>query len=161
MDILTTLFGSKSDVTLLQECARAVLVFVYGLGLMRLSGRRTFGKWSALDIVVSVIVGSSLSRVLTANAPLWSTLAAMAVLIALHWAAAKAAASSEWWSRLLEGRPVVLARDGEVQEQARLRYSISQVDLLEALHEKGLTAIEQAAFITLEPNGKLTVAPAK
>jgi uncharacterized membrane protein YcaP (DUF421 family) len=161
MDILTTLFGSKNDVTLLQECARAVLVFAYGILLMRLSGRRTFGKWSALDIVVSVIVGSTLSRVLTASVPLWPTLAAMALLIALHWAAAKASAKSEWWSRLLEGQPVMLSTDGKIDERARLSYSISRIDLLEALHQKGLTSIEQTSFITIEPNGKLAVVPAK
>jgi hypothetical protein len=161
MDILTALFGSKNDVTLLQECARAVLVFVYGIVLMRLSGRRTFGKWSALDIVVSVIVGSTLSRVLTASVPLWPTLAAMAVLIALHWLAAKAAAKSDWWSRFLEGPPIVLATDGKVDEEARLSYSISRADLLEALHQKGLTGIEQTSSITIEPNGKLTIVSAK
>jgi hypothetical protein len=64
MEILTALFGSKNDVTFLQECARAVFVFIYGIVLMR-----TFGKWSTLDIVVSVIVGSTLSRVLTASVP--------------------------------------------------------------------------------------------
>ena len=36
---LDTLFGTGRDLTLWQECARAVLIFAYGLLLMRLSGR--------------------------------------------------------------------------------------------------------------------------
>lgn len=158
MDISAALFGSKNDVTLLQEFARAVLIFVYGLALMRLSGRRTFGKWAALDIVVSVVVGSSLSRALTGNAPLWPTLAAITVLMILHWAAAKLVARSEGWSHLLEGQSVLLVNEGRVQENTRLGYSISRADLLEALHDKGLSTIEEASFIMIEPNGKLTVA---
>ncbi len=58
------------QVTVAQECARAVLVLAYGLTLVRLSGRGAFGKWSALDIIVSIMVGSTLSRALTGSAPL-------------------------------------------------------------------------------------------
>ena len=50
MELLTALFGAKDHVSLFQECARAVLIFFYGLVLLRLSGRRTFGHWSALGL---------------------------------------------------------------------------------------------------------------
>lgn len=61
----TLLFGSLGHVSWLQECARAAVIFAYGLVLVRVAGRRVFGKWAALDIIVSVIVGSNLSRALT------------------------------------------------------------------------------------------------
>ena len=32
-----------------------------------------FGRWSALDIVLAIITGSSLSRARTGSAPLWGT----------------------------------------------------------------------------------------
>lgn len=50
-----------------QDCARAVLVFICGLVLVRIAGRRVFGQWSALEIVVSIIIGSNLSRALTGS----------------------------------------------------------------------------------------------
>ena len=40
--MLDAIFGGMKDLTLAQECARAVLVFFYGLVMLRLSGRRTF-----------------------------------------------------------------------------------------------------------------------
>ena len=40
---LDNLFGVTGQVTWAQECARAVLIFVYGLALVRLAGRRVFG----------------------------------------------------------------------------------------------------------------------
>ena len=51
----TTAFGQTSHVSVLQECARAVLIFAYGLLLVRVAGRRIFGKWAAIDIIVSII----------------------------------------------------------------------------------------------------------
>lgn len=98
----TYLFGPQGHPLWWQECARAALIFAYGLALVRIAGRRVFGKWSALDIIVSVIVGSNLSRALTGSAPLFGTLAATTLLMALHWVLAqgrRAPAGSPTWSR--------------------------------------------------------------
>src|SRR3954469_13579004 len=106
------LFGVTGQVAWAQECARAVLIFGYGLALVRVAGRRVFGKWAALDIIVSIVVGSNLSRALTGNAALLGTLAATTLLMALHWLLAHAAARSSRLSSLLEGPAIELARDG-------------------------------------------------
>ena len=78
---------------------------------------RVFGKWSALDIIVSIMVGSNLSRALTGSAPLVGTLAATTLLMALHWVLAQLA-----------------ARD----RSTMLWDSISEHDLQEALREHGV-----------------------
>lgn len=152
-----TLFGTGRDLTLWQECARAVLIFTYGLLLMRLSGRRTFGKWSALDIVVSIMLGSSLSRALTGSAPLFGTMAASAVLVLLHWLLAQGAARSPGLARLVEGAAIDLGQAGRLDEAARLRQSVSAADLDEALRQTGVDSVGETARITLEPSGKITV----
>jgi len=74
-----TIFGAKDSVGAGQEAARAVIVFLAGWGMIRLFGRRAFGRWSALDIVVAIVVGSNLSRTLTGSAPLGGTLLATTV----------------------------------------------------------------------------------
>ena len=79
------------------------MIFVFGLALVRLAGRRVFGKWAALDIVVSIIIGSNLSRALTGNAPLWGTLAGTALLMALHWLLAKRSCDRNAFRRSLRG----------------------------------------------------------
>ena len=57
MDWGTRLFGGTGHVNWIQESGRAILLFTYGLAAVRLVGRRVFGKWAALDIIVSVGVG--------------------------------------------------------------------------------------------------------
>jgi len=100
---MDAIFGVQNDVSTVQECARAVLVFFYGLLLLRLSGRRTFGNFSALDVIVSVIVGSALARAMTGSAPLAGTLAASAVLVALHVLLSKLVARRPRMSHFVEG----------------------------------------------------------
>jgi uncharacterized membrane protein YcaP (DUF421 family) len=157
---MDALFGTEHNITLAQECARAVLVFAYGLIMLRLSGRRTFARWSALDIITSIIVGSALSRVITASVPMGATLAAIAVLVALHLALAHAVARSSWLSRLVEGGSVTLAKNGELDESRRRRHMISKSDLAEALRRCGLNGLDDIAKtdrIELEPSGRINV----
>ena len=152
-----SLFGASGYLLWWQECARALVIFAYGLVLVRVAGRRVFGKWSALDIIVSVVVGSNLSRALTGSAALGGTLAATTLLMAVHWVLAHAAARSKWFSGLVEGLPIHLARAGKASEHALLRDSISQHDLEEALRQSGVEHVADTRLIVLEPSGKITV----
>jgi uncharacterized membrane protein YcaP (DUF421 family) len=157
MTSLDTIFGSAHNINAGQECARAALILIYGLVLVRLTGRRTFGKWSALDIVVSVIAGSNLSRALTGSAPLWGTLAATTALMALHLLLAQAAARSSRLSYWLEGRASILAENGQLSTTELRRHSVSDADLDEALRQNGVTSAQETARITLEPSGRITL----
>ena len=150
-------FGIMQHVAWWQECLRAVLAFIYGLVMLRCTGRRTFAAWSAIDIVVSIMFGSSMSRVITGNAPMPGTFAAMSLLVFLHWLTARAVAHSQRLSLILEGPPVEIARSGMWNQKARLQESISQSDLEEALRGSGIENVAQARLIVVEPSGKISV----
>lgn len=155
--VFAAMFGTGKDLSVAQECARAVLILFYGLLAVRIVGRRIFGKWSALDIVVSIVIGSNLSRALTGSAPLLGTLAATSLFLLLHWLLAHCAARFPAMSRLLEGRAITIYREGVHDRDARLRHSVSQADLDEALRQSGLASVSDAREVTLEPSGKITV----
>ncbi len=157
MNWINNIFGGAAPIGWAQECARAALIFFYGLALVRLAGRRVFGKWAALDIIVSIVIGSNLSRTLTGNAPLFGTLAATTLLFALHWILAHAATRFAPLSTMLEGRAVILAEGGRARSGALHRNAITQADLEEALRGAGLNDLGQTRLLMLEPSGKITV----
>ena len=146
---LVEIFGPQGQITWWQECNRAVAVFFFGLALVRISGRRTFGKWSALDIVVSIIIGSSLSRAITGSAALGGTMAASAAMMALHWVLAHAAARSPRLAQIVEGTSIELARDGQADRQALLRSAITRDDLLESLRQSGVAEVDATNRVIL------------
>jgi uncharacterized membrane protein YcaP (DUF421 family) len=157
---LIGIFGVQNHLTTMQEAARAVLIFTYGLLLLRLSGRRTFGHWSALDIVISIMVGSALARAMTGSAPLVGTMVAAAVMAFLHAALAHCVARSNRIARLVEGRAVNLIDHGRIDHAVRKRHMISQADLFEALRQEGVDGephLSNVKTMTLEPSGKLSV----
>lgn len=154
---LDLIFGTQGHLHWLQECGRALVIFVYGLAMIRIAGRRLFGKWAALDIVVSITVGSNLSRALTGSAPFAGTLAATTLLILLHWVLATAAARWRAVSWLVEGLPQALARGGAMDHGPRLRHAVSEADVAEALRKAGVDDVAQTRAVTLEPSGTITV----
>ncbi len=154
---MTDLFGPDGHATWLQECARAGTVFLCGLLLIRIGGRRVLGQWAALDIVVAVITGSNLSRAITGNAPLFGTLAATTLLMALYWAFAQAAARSVGLACLLEGSAIELGRDSALDASALRRHSVSRTDIQEALRQSGVEHVGQTRRLILEPGGRISV----
>ena len=154
---LLGVFGVTNHIEWWQELPRAIVVFVFGLLLLRLSGRRAFARWSALDIIVSIIMGSSLSRALTGSAPLGGTLLAMILLAFLHWLLARTASRSERFAHLIEGGAVVLGQSGTISEQQLRQHNISATDFQEALRKEGVGEIARTRQITLEPSGNITV----
>jgi uncharacterized membrane protein YcaP (DUF421 family) len=159
--MIETLFGSPNHLTWWQECDRAILIFFFGLALVRVAGRRVFGKWGAIDIIVSIVIGSNLSRALTGGAELFGTLAATALVMAFHWLLSHAAARSPWLAKLVEGGMVELGKSGAVERSRMTAHAISQADLDEALRQQGVAHISDTRLITLEPSGKITILKAK
>lgn len=154
---METVFGVEHNVSLAQECARAVLIFFYGLALLRLTGRRTFAHWSALDVLLSIIIGSNLSRALTGSVPLAGTLLASALLVGLHVMCAQGVARYKRLSAIIEGKPVDLGRNGSVDLQTRQRHMVSECDLMEALRKRGIEDVRGTKHIVLEASGEITV----
>jgi uncharacterized membrane protein YcaP (DUF421 family) len=154
------LFGIQEHLTIAQEAARAVLIFVYGLVLLRLSGPRMFGHWSALDITMTIMVGSALARAMTGGAPLPGTMVAVAVMAALHVGLAHCVARSGALAHLVEGKAVMLVDHGKLDHQARMRNMISASDLREALRQEGIDGeehLDNVKAMCLEPSGHLSV----
>ncbi|WP_265570848.1 DUF421 domain-containing protein [Sphingomicrobium nitratireducens] len=141
--------------------ARTLIIMTYGIFVIRMSGRRVFANWTAPDIVVAIMFGSSCSRALTGNAPLLPTLAAMTLLLAFHWAVSHLAAQSDLLSDMLEGKPIDLLVDGKVDHALRLKRGISRTVIAEALHQAGIDHVEDAERMVLEPSGTIAVVKKK
>ena len=158
MEAFYDLIGQdKGDIAWWQMSARAVIIFFFGLVLVRAAGKRVFGKWTALDIVVSIVIGSNLSRALTGNAPFVETMIATAVLVTVHSLLIAAGVRIPALGHLMKGRGVRLIEDGRPDPRAMRRHGIGEQDLEEALREAGLDEPSAVRAAYLERNGDISV----
>lgn len=137
--------------------ARAMIVFAYGMLLTRFSGWRAFGKWSAPDIIVAIVIGSNLSRAVTGPARLLPSLVATTALVLAYRLVTRLASRTPWLDWLVKGRAIALVRDGRIDEAAMHRCAISRRDLDEALREKGIARLDRVSLACLERNGQISV----
>lgn len=155
---LNIAFGSSAEpITWWQMTVRAVLIFAYGIVLFRLSYRRFFGQSTDFDIVVAVLIGSTMSRALTGNAPLVPTLAAITALIVLHGVLARLAWRWERIGWLAKGVEIRLIDCGQMNHRAMRRAGITERDLLEAVRAKGTEDLSRVEVAVLERNGTISV----
>lgn len=155
---LHTIIGREGEIiSWWQMSARAVLVFVVGVALVRVADKRAFGKWGAFDIIFSVIIGSSLSRALTGSAPFIPTLCACIALVMLHTLLARAAVRIDAVGPLAKGRPTQLVCDGVCDERAMRKHGIGTGDLMAALRCAGLDDLKKVRAMFLERNGAISV----
>ncbi len=159
MDIIHihTLIGSRGHIVWWQMMIRAVLILFYGLLLVRFAGRRMFGKLTALDIILAVLIGSNLSRTLTANAPFLPTLAATAGIMLVYWLLMYASMRVPVISWIVKGRPILLVRDGEVNHGKMNRLGIGERDLAEAMRGSGVTHLRAIKEAYLERDGSISI----
>ncbi len=168
MDHLTQLLEAvlglgrdSKDITVLQMAFRAAVTYAVTLAIVRLGKKRLMGGNTAFDVIVGVIIGSTVSRGLTGNAPLASTLAAAAAIVAMHWAVSALAVRGRWFSRLAKGEPLLLVSEGRADPDALRRAHMTQGDLEEALRSQGVRDVEGVAEARLERSGRVSVIKTK
>ncbi len=144
-----------------QMTLRGVLIFLYGLIIVRAAGQRVFGREAPLDIILAVLVGSNLSRALTGNAPFVPTLAATTGIFMVYWVFAYWALYSRLVSWVVKGRAVQLVEAGRMNERAMKRHGLGEGDLREAMRNKGLREIGQIEAAFMERDGGISIVPKK
>jgi len=165
LDQLQTLLALGRDVAnvgALPMALRTIIIYAFTLAIVRLGSKRFLGQASAFDTIVGIMIGSVMSRAINGSAPLVPTLVAGAVFIGMHWLLAVLAFHIHWFGPFVKGNPVLLIKDGQVQEQGMRRGGITRHDLAEALRQQTKendTALIKLAY--LERNGGISIIPFK
>jgi uncharacterized membrane protein YcaP (DUF421 family) len=158
MEIIYRIFGVGKDLSATQMCSRAVAVYFIALVLIRISGRRTFGKRSAFDNTLAIILGAILSRAVVGASPFVPTVACSLALVILHRALAWLAIKSEWVSRLIKGEKIPLFKNGEIHRNNLARSLMNEDDLMSDLRLKGSTnSLNEIEEINMEASGEVSL----
>jgi len=152
------LWGSGNDLDALQMAVRAVVLFAIALVLIRLSGRRSFGRHTAFDNIIVIMLGAILSRPVYGASPFWPIVAASGAIVALHRVIGVAKSRWSLVERLVAGRVDVLWRAGRLDTAKMTRHEISVSDLdaaaRAAVHVESHEGVPE---IRIETSGELTV----
>ena len=153
-------FASMFDLAMpwWQFVLRACVVYFVLLLLIRASGKRTMGQFTAFDMLLVVLLGNAVQNALLGeDTSVAGGLLLAVTLISLNWIVGFVSARSEKVEALIEGSPVLLARDGNVYREVLRKELISRADFDKALREAGCEAIDEVKLAVLETNGHITI----
>lgn len=145
------------DLTIWQMLIRAVIVYLALLLLVRTGEKRFLGRHTAMDFILAIVIGSVLSRAINSSAPLFTTIAAGAALIGMHWAFSAIAFRTRF-GELFKGTERQIIADGEVLRDEMRKSHLTEHDLRQAIRlNAGHDDPSRVRAAYLERNGDISI----
>jgi uncharacterized membrane protein YcaP (DUF421 family) len=143
---------------ILEKLARPVIVYLVLVVLLRIFGKRELAQLNPFDLVVLLSLSNTVQNAIIGddNSVTGGVIGAIA-LLAINWLVVRLLFRSPRLTRAFEGRATVLIRDGQLDEKALGRESLSRADLLSVIHRQGFSGIHAVKRCELEPNGTFYV----
>lgn len=125
---------------------------------LRLSGKRTLSRMNAYDMVMTMALGSVLTKaMLTPDQSVSETVFTIALLIFFQYAVSFAAFRWRWAAFLAAPKPTVLYHGGRFLEDAMKRERVRRSEIEDTVKEKGLADMAMVDTVILAANGELSV----
>ena len=136
---------------------RAVIVYFVVMLMLRVSGKRAVGQFTPFDMVLLILIGNAVQNGMNGgDNSLPAALLLCTVLVSLNYAMAYLSSRNRKLHELVEGVPVLLARDGKVFDEVLQRENLSRDDFDEALRQAENGKPEDIGYAMLESNGKIS-----
>jgi len=155
---INELFGRGEDLTALQMAVRSFIMFFIALALIRLGGMRIFGKRTAFDNILVIMLGAILARGVVGASPFFSAVAAAAVMVVVHKILAFLAMRHVWVGMIVKGYRRSLYKNGQFNLKNMRITSISKDDLMEGVRlEINSNDLDGVKEVYIEKNGQISV----
>lgn len=144
---------------LIRSIALTMIGVLWVIGLVRLVGLRSFSKMTSFDFVITVASGSLLAG--AAQASSWSTfgqaILALTAIFAVQWFIARARKESDTFEDALQNEPIILMRNGTIDENALTQTRVARSDLIAKLREANVLQFQSVRAVVLETTGDISV----
>lgn len=128
------------------------------VGLLRVSGKRTLAQMNSFDFVITVAIGASFGRALTAKSvPLAEALTAFALLVVLQLTVTFLQLHTKRFSTAITATPRLLAHNGQLVAEALRQERVTGDEVIAAVRKHGYGSLAEPAAVIMESDGRLTV----
>jgi uncharacterized membrane protein YcaP (DUF421 family) len=143
---------------ILEKLARPVIVYLVLVVLLRIFGKRELAQLNPFDLVVLLSLSNTVQNAIIGddNSVTGGVIGAFG-LLAINWLVVRVLFRSPRLTRAIEGRSTVLIREGQPDQSALARESLSREDLLSVIHRQGFSDFHAVKRCELEPNGTFYV----
>ncbi|MEO8069112.1 MAG: YetF domain-containing protein [Flavobacteriales bacterium] len=158
-DPRTLFLGEDHTWIFLLECAlRAVLMFVFALVLMKITGKKEVRQFSVLELLVIIGLGSAMGDpMIYTDAPLLPSLVAIGMVLLCYWGLNKLTNRAPKLEAFVEGEVRRVFADGVVDLVALDLEGISAPEFFGDLRVMHVEHLGQVKAAYVEINGEISV----
>jgi uncharacterized membrane protein YcaP (DUF421 family) len=143
---------------ILEKLIRPVIVYLVLVLLLRLFGKRELAQLNPFDLVVLLSLSNTVQNAIIGedNSVTGGLIGAFS-LLAINWLVVRVLFRSRKLTKVIEGRSTVLVTNGQIDQKALARESLTREELLDVIHRQGFESFDQVRRCELEPNGTFFV----
>jgi len=137
---------------------RVIFVYAFLWACFRTLGKRELSQMAPFEFVMLLLIPQFFSRALTRqDFSMTNSIVAATTLFSLVILTSIASFRFAGFRHLMESKPTVLVRNGELLPPSLRRERIAPNDIFSAMHKAGIERIEEVAWAILESDGKIAI----
>jgi len=142
---------------ILEKILRPVIVYVFLIVGLRLSGKRELAQLNPFDLIVLLTLSNTVQNAIIGddNSVTGGILGATS-LLAINYLVVRFLYDHRKVDQLVEGRADVLIEDGKIHEHKLKRELITKEELAAAARKQGFDSLSEVRQCVLEPGGTLS-----
>ena len=142
---------------------RGLVIYFFLLLVFRISGRRTLCKATTFDLVLLLIISEVTQEAMVdSDHSITNSVLLILTLVMTSLGLSQLKQHFPSFKYLLEGRSVMIVRNGKMLRERMNELRIDEDEILEAARAaQGLESVDQIKYGFVEPNGEITLVPAE
>ena len=137
---------------------RAIFLYLFVFCILRLNGKRQVADLQPFDLLITLLIADLAGcAIANTDTPLVYSIVPILGMYLAQRLITRACLKHARLRRVVCGSPVILVRDGVLQEEAMRNNDYTIVDLLDQLRSRDVFDLRQVAFAILETNGTMSV----
>ena len=137
---------------------RGLIVYLFLIGLLRLTGKRQIGEFSPLDLILLLILSNAVQNSMSAgDNSLIGGLISATTLVGINYFVNLLMFKNKKFEAILEGGPQVLISQGKIFEEVMNDAKLTRLELDSTLRLAGYFELKKVKLAILENNDRVSV----
>jgi uncharacterized membrane protein YcaP (DUF421 family) len=137
---------------------KTAMMYVYGVLLLRLGGKRTTGRIATFDYISVIVIGPLVaSTILSSSVALLDGMAALTGFVGLQWVVSYLATRSPWFAGIVTTPPSVLFSESEFLRKNINSERVHEDEIMSKIRVAGHASTASVKAVILESTGDIAV----
>ena len=150
--------GDFTWLYILEIIFRTIVLYLFAIGMLRLTGSRGIGQLSAFDIAIIIALGSAVGDpMFYPQVPLLHGMVVITVIVLLQRSISVLVMRSNKVEEFFEGTPLSIVEDGRLELDALRTATLSEEDVFMRLRREGIEQLGRVKHVYLEHDGSFSI----